>query len=84
MRLAQLLNQNSFFVLAIAVLLTALAITAWRQPRWLSVVFIAGLLVTTAGWFVLRPQVDTLTSTTEAEALIAGGQPTMIAFFSQR
>lgn len=84
MKLVQFLNQNSFFAMAAFVLMVALGLTAWHRPGWLPAVLVVGLGLTIAGWFALRPRVDTLTTLAEAEALTENGQPTLIVFFSQR
>lgn len=77
-------NQYSYVLISLAVLIAAvLVLSRFAVSRRIISVTVAGLLVfILAGYFLLRPGLGDIDSTSAAEAAIQNGKPTFLEFFS--
>ena len=85
MSLAQILNQNSFLLAAGLGLGTALMVLIARRrraPRWVWLIWLAGLAAVVGGHFALRTAAPSFDSVEDLQRAIASGRPTLVEFYS--
>ncbi len=77
-------NQYSYIIISVLVLVAS-ALLLWRylaSRRVISVMIVSLLVLSLAGFFLLRPGAGDVESVSSAEAILRNGKPTFLEFFS--